>query len=77
MHIKNMKENKDLSFSWGISKTKELESLHKSINLENEWKIYEYHKNRQRILPRILNKILPDFKNMFRIVKLRFGVVPS
>jgi O-methyltransferase involved in polyketide biosynthesis len=71
--LKNKKNNKDLSFSWGISDTEELESMHADITIENEWRVNEYHKNKQRLLIRILGMILPEFKNLIKIIKLRFN----
>ena len=75
-NVKNKDKNKDISFKWGITDTKELESMCPGITVENEWKMFEYHKDRQKIFVRILGKISPKFKNLVRIVKLNFGGLP-
>ena len=72
-HLKNKKNNKDLSFTWGIADSKDLESLCPSVFVENEWKVNELYRERQKLIIRIISKFLPDFKNLVRIIKLRFN----
>lgn len=74
-HLKN--KNNTISFKWGIDDTKELELMHPGIVVEGEWKIYEYYKNRQKLFERLLGKILPNFKNLIKIVKIRFDDLPT
>lgn len=72
-NVKNEANNKDISFKWGISNNKDLESLHSGIKIEQEWKMFDYFKYRQKIFIRILVSISSRFRNMVKIVKLRFN----
>ncbi|MCP4161662.1 MAG: class I SAM-dependent methyltransferase [Deltaproteobacteria bacterium] len=72
-NVKNKENNKDISFKWGISDTKDMNSLHSGITIENEWAMFDYHKKRQKIFVRLLVKISPKFRNMVKIIKLKFN----
>lgn len=72
-NVKNKANNKDISFKWGISNNKELESLHSGIKIDNEWKMFDYFKDRQKMFIRILVGLSTKFRNMVKIYKLRFN----
>lgn len=72
-NVKNKAKNKDISFTWGISDTDDLKSLHPDIVIENEWNMFDYHKNRQKIFVRLLARLSPKFRNMVKLVKIRFN----
>ena len=72
-NVKNEANNKDIKFKWGISNNRDLESLHPGIKIENEWKMFDYFKNRQKIFVRILVNVSSRFQNMVKIIKLRFN----
>lgn len=43
------------------------------ITIENEWRVNELHKNRQKLVIRMLGLLLADFKNLVKIILLRFN----
>ncbi|XOF33995.1 MAG: class I SAM-dependent methyltransferase [Candidatus Electrothrix sp. YB6] len=72
-NVKNKAKNKDISFTWGISDTDDLKLLHSDIIVEDEWNMFDYHKNRQKIFVRLLVRLSPKFRNMVKLVKIRFN----
>ena len=72
-NVKNKEDNREIIFRWGIAKSKELELLCSNISIEDEWNMFDYHKNRQKIFVRLLALILPKIRNSVKIVRLRFA----
>ena len=71
-NVKNKQDNKEISFKWGISKSSDLKLLGADISIEEEWNMFDYHKNRQKMFVRLLAGILPKIRNSVKIVKVRF-----
>lgn len=71
-NVQNEDANKDISFKWGVADTTVLASYHPGITIENQWRMFDYHKNRQTLLVRLLCKISPKYRDLIRVLRLKF-----
>jgi O-methyltransferase involved in polyketide biosynthesis len=76
-NVQNEEKNKDISFKWGVSDTQELKMLDPRIEIENEWKMFDYHQNRQKLFVRLLCKVSPRSKDLVKVLKLKFGEIST
>ena len=66
------KETGQAKYLWGISNAKAIESLNPDLHVVNEWRIFDYNKNRQSLFVRINSLFSPVLRDLIKILEIHF-----